>query len=75
MKNNNIRYILLTNEYIKIRIWLNGENPELNLGILSLFLISMSGGVLSTAEQPKPIIKEEVKNDRGCCKSSNWKDN
>ena len=42
---------------------------------LSLFLISMSGGVLSTAEQPKPIIKEEVKNDRGCCKSSNWKDN
>ena|GEM_PF-5901202 len=40
---------------------MNGENPELNLGILSLFLISMSGGVLSTVEQPKPIIKEEVK--------------
>lgn len=61
MKNNNIRYILLTNEYIKIRIWLNGEKSEIKFRDLSLFLISMSGGVLSTAEQPKPITKEEVK--------------
>lgn len=49
MKNNNIRYILLTNEYIKIRIWLNGEKPKIKFRDLSLFLISMTLGLFSSA--------------------------
>ena len=40
------------------------KNKKLNLGILSLFLISMGGGVLSTAETIEDAKKQIDENNK-----------